>query len=131
MIVAVYGSLRKGFENHFHLSGSGSTFLRTDSLTGFDLYAAEYPYMTRGSGQVVVELYDVSPEVLARLDELEGHPGLYERTTVRSDSGLEAQAYLMPRERMPSDAEPIAGDWSSARPRRGVDTQGRQSLDGK
>jgi gamma-glutamylaminecyclotransferase len=39
--------------------------------------------MTKGgSGRVYGEVYEVTPEVLQALDELEGHPDWYQRTLI-------------------------------------------------
>jgi gamma-glutamylcyclotransferase (GGCT)/AIG2-like uncharacterized protein YtfP len=41
-----------------------------------------YPGAITGQKKLVVEVFAVSPEVLARLDQLEGHPSFYERKEI-------------------------------------------------
>lgn len=78
MLVAVYGSLKKGFGNHFLLEKS--RFVDTLSLSGYDMYSlGRFPAIVRGSGTITVELYDVDCETLERLDRLEGFSGIASR----------------------------------------------------
>ena len=111
MILAVYGTLRKGSLRHHFLQDGGALFLGTDSLSGFEMFAHAYPYLTPGPGRAVVELYEASPALVATLDEVEQHPFLFERTKVRTDGGVDAEAYLFARERIPPVAVRIEGDW--------------------
>jgi gamma-glutamylcyclotransferase (GGCT)/AIG2-like uncharacterized protein YtfP len=53
--------------------------------------------MTKGDREVVGEVYEVSDEVLAHLDALEGHPHAYERQLVGVHGVPVVQAYLYPR----------------------------------
>lgn len=83
-LVAVYGTLKKGGSNDHHLYsekfiGSG----HTEQL--YPLVLGRYPFLidkpTVGNN-IEVELYSVSPDALASLDRLEGHPNLYRRKKI-------------------------------------------------
>jgi gamma-glutamylaminecyclotransferase len=85
--VFVYGTLKRGYRNHHWLAGQ--TFIseaRTEA--GYILYGlGEYPGMVQAEKDVdgvVGELWQVTPEALADLDELEGlAEGLYERGPIK------------------------------------------------
>ncbi|MDT3429252.1 gamma-glutamylcyclotransferase (GGCT)/AIG2-like uncharacterized protein YtfP/cation transport regulator ChaC [Paenibacillus forsythiae] len=117
-LVFVYGTLRQGEENHHLMKNARAIALMAytqgilmDTRRGYPAMVAE------GAGIVAGELYEVTPEMMTRLDELEdfhgpGHPeNEYERvlTDVTTDSGKrEAWVYVY-RERQ---HEVIAyGDW--------------------
>ena len=85
-IVAVYGTLKKGYSNYWrHLQsskyiGSGKTEDR------YPLVVEGLPYLIneRGIGHNVnVDVFKVSDSVLERLDILEGHPKWYRREQIR------------------------------------------------
>jgi gamma-glutamylcyclotransferase (GGCT)/AIG2-like uncharacterized protein YtfP len=116
----VYGTLLSGGPNHHLLAGSQSAGpVRTSA--SFELVdLGEYPALVPGGGTAVCgELYFVTDEVKTVLDDLEGHPDFYKRTTITLEDGWEAEAYLLDRSRVstfePSQAtrpRVIAqGDW--------------------
>ena len=94
-IIAVYGTLRAGLNNHTLISKCKR--IGHGWLTGFRMYnLGEYPGAIRThdeSGRMRVEWYDVSDELLAELDKLEGyysnstHSSLYLRKYVGSPYG--------------------------------------------
>lgn len=79
ILVAVYGSLKKGFHNDVHLEQANS-FVGTGSISGFEMYdLGSFPMIVPGEGPVNVEVYDVSDNVFRSLDCLEGFPHFYDR----------------------------------------------------
>jgi gamma-glutamylaminecyclotransferase len=97
--VFVYGSLLAGEEHHDLLQrarmlGTG----RTEPVyTLWDL--GEYPaLLAGGTTSVVGEIYAVDADLLAQLDEFEGHPALFKRETIVLADGTDAYAYLWQRE---------------------------------
>jgi len=81
--VMCYGSLRQGCGNDHLLLNS--TFIGNGRLVKFgSMYSAgSFPILTlpsSASHTIVVEVYHVNSETLARLDRLEGYPFLYTRT---------------------------------------------------
>jgi gamma-glutamylcyclotransferase (GGCT)/AIG2-like uncharacterized protein YtfP len=81
MLVAVYGTLKKGFGNHGYLRGQkflGKAVSRDRFILGHGGYPAVVP-SSRGA-KIVVEIYDVSPSTLLNLDSLEGYPVHYDRS---------------------------------------------------
>ena len=85
--VFVYGSLRKGFHNHYLLERS--TILHDDAvITGTMASLGGFPCVTtEGNNQIHGEIYEVDDPTLADLDRLEGHPSFYCREVVRSSKG--------------------------------------------
>ncbi|KAB2645891.1 MAG: gamma-glutamylcyclotransferase [Verrucomicrobia bacterium] len=111
MVIAVYGTLRRGLENHALLENGGACYIGTDSVAGFDLYAGQYPYLTPGEGVVAVELYEVTASCLSDLDTLEGHPTLYERTSILTLGCVKADIYLYSKYKILPGTPKTQGDW--------------------
>jgi gamma-glutamylcyclotransferase (GGCT)/AIG2-like uncharacterized protein YtfP len=115
-VIFVYGTLIKGESNHAVLGGS--TFLRVARTSpGFLLYdLGRFPGMV-ACGQLVVvgEIYLVTPEILARVDRLEGHPTFYQRLPIRLDDGSDAESYLLPPRRVVGYPPIASGQWRTKR----------------
>ena len=79
-LVFVYGSLKKGYTNHQLLKHA--ELLSEGRTHGIMLHLGGFPAIVDGKAQVFGELYKVTPEILATLDRLEGHPHFYERRLV-------------------------------------------------
>jgi gamma-glutamylaminecyclotransferase len=111
-LVFVYGSLRRGEYNH-GLLVRARFIEEARTPPCFELVdLGAFPAMIEGGAVAVIgEVYTVNPSTLRRLDELEGHPHLYQRCRIRLASGREVETYLMDavavahRPRIPS------GDW--------------------
>ena len=134
--VLVYGSLRDRLSNNGWLycdnrtrqyvpeGGEKETF----TVEGFDMYPINdsypysYPFCVEGEGSIEVELYEVSPQTMYYLDQLEGHDpskpdkSMYDRKVVRCTDGIEAIMYYMrPDQVSKRDMRPqskiLHGDW--------------------
>lgn len=97
MLVAVYGTLKRGRGNNRLLSTS--SFIGEDELHGFTMYSAGgFPVIYRSeelSKSILVEVWEVDEETLTGdLDRLEGHPSWYCRELVPTKYG-EAWIYIM------------------------------------
>jgi gamma-glutamylaminecyclotransferase len=110
--VFVYGTLMLGERNHKLLAGSASLG-KAFTEEGFTLHdLGDCPGMARGGlSRVSGEVYEVTPETLSVLDELEGHPDWYERTSIRLDDGRHVEAYLMTADQMQGAELISSGDW--------------------
>jgi gamma-glutamylaminecyclotransferase len=101
--VFVYGTLKRGGENHRVLAGQGFVgAARTEP--GYRLYQLDgYPGMVAAAPGLAIsgELWEVDAACLARLDELEGTAeGLYARVPVRllpPHAAIAAETYLYRR----------------------------------
>lgn len=99
MIIAVYGTLKRGMANHQLLFDS--VFIGDDHLTNFVLYDLdEFPAARiEPSDGIHVEVYEVSQKVLSLLDKLEEvdhempERGLYRRAQCATGFGV-AWIYL-------------------------------------
>jgi gamma-glutamylcyclotransferase (GGCT)/AIG2-like uncharacterized protein YtfP len=105
ILVFVYGTLKRGGENHSFLAGQ--TFVgEARTVPGFCLYELEgYPGMVARSDErdgVVGEVWSVTAAALRELDELEGTAvGLYRRERIQllpPYAGFAVETYLYARE---------------------------------
>jgi len=89
----VYGSLRRGAENHHELGDAVFVgVVRTTARYGVVRLGA-YPALVPGSTSVVGELYELAPASLPALDAFEG-PG-YRRAIVQLEGESDAEAYFL------------------------------------
>ncbi len=83
-LVAVYGTLKKGFHNNSLLRGS--TYIgKGVTQKKYPMVAQGIPYLIEDEGKgfnVDVQLYAVSDSTLDSLDSLEGHPTWYQRKEI-------------------------------------------------
>ena len=79
-LVFVYGTLKKGYSNHQLLKQAELECKGT--INGIMLNLGAFPAIINGRATVFGEMYRVTPEILAFLDRLEGHPHFYERKLV-------------------------------------------------
>lgn len=86
MILFVYGTLKKGFENHYFLDGA--KFLgcaTTKHRYPMVNIVKAYPYLIddKNNGKYINgEVYKIDREILERLDHLEGYPDYYTRKKI-------------------------------------------------
>lgn len=117
----VYGTLQSGLANAAHMATA--SFERVAATSpGHSLYdLGPYPALVvGGEGVVMGELYRLSREDLARLDEFEGCPDLYQRAEIVLEDGTRAMAYVMSPERVLGLARIPGGDFAAylrSRPR--------------
>ncbi len=81
--VFVYGTLKKGHQNHHHIKnsefiGNGRT------IEKYAMYQKDYPFVvkTEAVSFIYGEIYSVDDSLLALLDHLEHHPEWYCREKV-------------------------------------------------
>jgi gamma-glutamylaminecyclotransferase len=89
MLIFVYGSLKKDFQNHYLLEDSKyiGEATTTDFYTMIGTKSKAFPYIISNypdnAGTCIKgEVYDISEEVLEKLDKLEGHPDTYTRRNI-------------------------------------------------
>ena len=85
--VFVYGSLKRGFQNHGLVVNSVALGEATTKLPYVMLRGPGFPFLLQQHQQCAAkvvkgELYAVTPDTLAQLDALEGHPHFYEREPI-------------------------------------------------
>jgi gamma-glutamylcyclotransferase (GGCT)/AIG2-like uncharacterized protein YtfP len=106
IMLFVYGTLMRGERNHRTLRGARFAG-EVQTLARYTLLdLGGFPALQEGGTSVVKgELWEVPPDVLARVDRLEGHPGFYRRGPVQLEgsaatrlAGVEAavEGYLLP-----------------------------------
>lgn len=99
-VIAVYGTLKSGNGNAGFLSGDDAEMLGWGfTKEHHRLCDNGLPYLIEGGvgGKCAeVEVYEVMPDLMARLDRLEGHPVHYERRqcTVVLETGEEVEAWV-------------------------------------
>jgi gamma-glutamylcyclotransferase (GGCT)/AIG2-like uncharacterized protein YtfP len=100
-LLFVYGSLKRGLVHHGQMRGA--TFVATARLSRhyLVLYEEGYPALVPSDDEsdwVEGEIFYVTPEQLARLDEFEEVPTLYQRSEVTLDDGTRAFSYSIAHE---------------------------------
>lgn len=119
-LVAVYGSLRKGFGNHYLLKDS-KYLGEYDTEPIYDMYSiSSFPgLVTGGNTSIKMEVYEVSKEVLRRLNGLEGFiadhhvNNLYNRISIPTPYG-DAYTYIYNCS-VVTKVKVESGDWKTFR----------------
>ena len=92
-LVFVYGTLKRDEKNHHWLEGA--SWQGEAELPGVVLHdLGPFPMAVIGAGIALGEVYAVEGSGLARLDELEGYPRLYDRQVMELVDGRRAWVYL-------------------------------------
>ena len=114
--VFVYGSLKRGEPNHHWIAAA--PYLGEAQLPGARLYDLGPFPMAVASGDhadtIAVELYAVTPAVLATLDRFEGVPRLYERQSWRLANGTQAWVYMGRQRQVRHVARIASGRWQAS-----------------
>lgn len=111
----VYGSLKKGFDNHKMLEKYTRRIGKAFTVAKFGMFEAEfgnYPYLIQKNISIIEgELYQITrKELLDRIDEFEGSPEYYERKKikVKTHRGItNAFVYIRPTKEVPSGQKPL------------------------
>jgi gamma-glutamylaminecyclotransferase len=98
--IAVYGTLKNGFFNHYLLSDS--IFIGNfETVEKYRMVENGIPYVNsqpcKDGNYIKVEIYQVDKDTLFELDILEGHPNWYERKIIEfisSDGKTFVDAYI-------------------------------------
>lgn len=102
MYLYVYGTLKKGKNNHGYLSGA--TFMGNFTTSGdFSLIVSGLPFLVKRPSRSGVrgEVYKIDSDTLRRIDRLEGTPDFYLREVITVNSedtkeSLDVYAYTHP-----------------------------------
>ena len=111
----VYGSLKKGFDNHKLLDKYAKRVGKASTVGKFAMYEdsfGNYPYLIKEPiTKVIGELYKIKrKELLDRIDEFEGAPEYYQRKKikVKTHKGVNlAFVYIREDEEIPKEQEPL------------------------
>lgn len=111
----VYGSLKKGFDNHKLLDKYTRRLGKAKTISKFAMYEdsfGNYPYLIKMPiSKIEGELYEIHrEEMLDKIDEFEGAPDYYYRKKiqVKTHKGVKfAHVYLSTKNEIPNDQNPI------------------------
>jgi gamma-glutamylaminecyclotransferase len=106
----------RGDDNHERLGEARALGPARTSGRYALVHCGAYPAMVDRSADdqepgVWGELYEIDARYLAALDEYEGHPELFVRSSVTLASGAAATAYLLPEERARPFPRIDSGRW--------------------
>ena len=119
-LLFIYGSLKKGFDNHHLLSKYSKRLGKAITVGKFGMFEdsfGNYPYLVPvPKMRIHGELYLIERrELLEKLDLFEGAPEYYERKKilVKSHRGTQrAFVYIQPHATIPQDQEPLR-EWKA------------------
>lgn len=115
----VYGTLMRGQANAHHLRGVPLLGAARTVAAYSLVWWQGYPGLRAGGGTGVKgELYRAGSQLLAALDEFEGHPMLFRRSEVDLAGGGRAVAYLVPPGAGAGAPVIVGGDWRAVGARR-------------
>ncbi len=112
MLLAVYGTLRKGMPNHHMLRGSELVWEGYIEIP-YKLVVCSYiPFLVRceEKRRIYVEVYRVDEELLGILDEFEDVPELYERIEIETPVG---RAWIYVASKEMECEEVVDGDYAT------------------
>ena len=97
-IVAVYGTLKRGYSNH-SVMGTSSFLSNGETMNKYPMVCSSIPFVLPRMGEghnVKVELYHVDKFDMKSIDALEGHPDNYvrRRVPIRTAEGDIVSAWL-------------------------------------
>lgn len=99
LLIFTYGSLMRGFGNHYTMLNANGEFVKEDSIKGVRLhaYCSSFPGATKGTENDFTkgEVYRVPRSGLIGLDRLESEGFFYHRHNMTTESGDEVQVYLL------------------------------------
>lgn len=84
--IAVYGTLKYGYSNYHRYLGDSTYIGSGTTKNKYPLIIKGLPYLINKKGvghNVIVDVFRINDDTLARLDKLEGHPNWYERKQVQ------------------------------------------------
>lgn len=111
---AVYGSLREGHGNNRMLQDSH--LISREVLKGWDMYSlGSFPYVVRGRGKIVVEVYEITDREIGPIVGME-HGAGYRVELVNTSVGL-AGLFAMPYPLKNYMVAVPGGDWTTYRQR--------------
>ncbi len=119
-LLFVYGSLKKGFDNHNLLSKYARRLGKAHTVKKFAMYEdsfGNYPYLVDTPfSKIKGELYQITrAELMQKIDEFEGAPDYYkrEKIEVKSHHGVKrAFVYIRADTKIPSDQQAL-NEWTN------------------
>ena len=116
----VYGSLKKGFDNHYLLNKHAKRIGKAITIGKFGMFEdgfGNYPYLIPvPKMRIHGELYEIQrKELLEKLDKFEGYPDYYERKKilVKTHRGpVRAFVYMQHHTTIPLEQKPLR-EWKS------------------
>jgi gamma-glutamylaminecyclotransferase len=111
----VYGSLKKGFDNHKLLTKHTKRIGKAKTISKFGMYEdsfGNYPYLMQTAiNKIEGELYQIQrEELLKRIDEFEGAPDYYYRKKIKVQThrGIKsAFVYISTNTVIPKEQKPL------------------------
>jgi len=118
-LLFVYGSLKKGFDNHNLLGNSAKRLGKAHTVKKFSMYEdsfGNYPYIVdEPYSKIKGELYQITrADLMKKIDEFEGAPDYYTRKKieVKSHHGVKRAFVYIRQEVEVSDKQEPLKEWT-------------------
>ena len=120
-LLFVYGSLKKGFDNHNLLNKYAKRLGKARTVKKFSMYEdsfGNYPYIVdEPYSKIKGELYQITrAELMQKIDEFEGAPDYYirKKIEVKSHHGVKrAYVYIRPTVDISDDKQEPLKEWTN------------------
>lgn len=117
-LLFVYGSLKKGFDNHDLLGNSAKRLGKARTVKKFAMYEdsfGNYPYLVdEPHSKIKGELYQITrAELMQKIDEFEGAPDYYirKKIEVKSHHGVQRAFVYIREDAEVSDTQEPLKEW--------------------
>lgn len=117
ILVAVYGTLRRGFGNYMHYLSKEKYIGQYETDPIYTMYSlGAFPGVVKnGQTSIVMEVFEIDTNKLASLDGLEGYRGMgrnnmYNREKIKTPYG-DAFTYIYNNKHTDGLEEVESGDW--------------------
>lgn len=118
-LIAVYGSLRKGYGNHAILKDAELVSTEVVNIPFKMVSLGGFPGLVpdESNHNITIEIYRVNETEYRRVERLEGYPHFYQKALINTSQG-ELEVYVLNDPMYKNDNHVESGDWIEYNPPR-------------